>query len=170
MLCKNRVRNGEIFHNRGSMLAVQTFQVTARIPVAVPDKIFGLTLILDFIDRGHSLWSLFPPLAALPSLPSSVSPCGLPPSPRGKVLIRRLCRHLNCQLSIQARPRGDTKRKPPGANPGGLPYSEKDVGKFILPIAHLILFISNALAFLIPPGLFPRGFPYLETLIGKIMD
>ena len=25
------------------------------IPVAVPDKIFGLTLILDFIDRCHSL-------------------------------------------------------------------------------------------------------------------
>ena len=27
----------------------------AGVPVAVPDKIFGLTLILDFIDRGHSL-------------------------------------------------------------------------------------------------------------------
>ena len=26
--------------------------------VAVPDKIIGLTLILDFIDRGHSLCSL----------------------------------------------------------------------------------------------------------------
>ena len=37
--------------------------------VAVPDKIFGLTLILDFIDRGHSLRSLHPPQAALPSLP-----------------------------------------------------------------------------------------------------
>ena len=27
-------------------------------PVAVPNKIFGLTLILDFIDRSHSLPSL----------------------------------------------------------------------------------------------------------------
>jgi hypothetical protein len=35
----------------------------------VPDKIFGLALILDFIDRGHSLRSLHPPPAALPSLP-----------------------------------------------------------------------------------------------------
>ena len=40
-------------------------------PVAVPDKIFGLSLLLDFIDRGHSLRSLFPPPAALPSLPTS---------------------------------------------------------------------------------------------------
>ena len=38
-------------------------------PVAVPDKIFGLSLLLDFIDRCHSLWSLLPPPAALPSLP-----------------------------------------------------------------------------------------------------
>ena len=35
----------------------------------VPDKIFGLTLILDFIDHCHSLRSLLPPQAALPSLP-----------------------------------------------------------------------------------------------------
>ena len=39
------------------------------VPVAVPDKIFGLAHFLDFIDRGHSLRSLYPPLAALPSLP-----------------------------------------------------------------------------------------------------
>jgi hypothetical protein len=38
-------------------------------PVAVPDKIFGLSLFLDFIDRGHSLCSLYPPLAAVASLP-----------------------------------------------------------------------------------------------------
>jgi len=38
-------------------------------PVAVPDKIFGLTLILDFIDRCHSLSSLHPPPAAVASLP-----------------------------------------------------------------------------------------------------
>ena len=40
-------------------------------PVAVPDQIFGLALFLDLIDRCHSLPSLFPPLAALGSLPSS---------------------------------------------------------------------------------------------------
>ena len=38
-------------------------------PVAVPEKIIGLTLFLDFFDRGHSLRSLFLPPAALPSLP-----------------------------------------------------------------------------------------------------
>ena len=39
-------------------------------PVAVPDKIFGLALFLDFIDRCHSLRSLNPPPAALLSLPT----------------------------------------------------------------------------------------------------
>ena len=43
------------------------------LPVAVPDKIFGLTPILDFIDRCHSLRSLHPPQAALPSLPNSTT-------------------------------------------------------------------------------------------------
>ena len=38
-------------------------------PVVVPDKIFGLTLILDFIDHCHSLPSLSLPLAALGALP-----------------------------------------------------------------------------------------------------
>ena len=42
---------------------------TTSFPVAVPDKIFGLTLILDFIDRCHSLSSLHPPPAAVASLP-----------------------------------------------------------------------------------------------------
>ena len=42
-------------------------------PVAVPDKIFGLTLILDFIDRCHALSSLHPPPAALASLPNSTT-------------------------------------------------------------------------------------------------
>ena len=42
---------------------------TWRAPVAVPDKIFGLTPILDFIDRCHSLASLPLPLAAVGSLP-----------------------------------------------------------------------------------------------------
>jgi len=40
-----------------------------RSPVAVPDKTFGLTLFLDFIDRCHSLPSLLPPPAAVGSLP-----------------------------------------------------------------------------------------------------
>ena len=44
-------------------------QVVHLFPVAVPDKIFGLTQILDFIDRCHSLTSLSPPQAALGSLP-----------------------------------------------------------------------------------------------------
>jgi hypothetical protein len=35
----------------------------------VPDKIFGLALTLDFIDRCHSLASLYLPLAAVGSLP-----------------------------------------------------------------------------------------------------
>jgi len=38
-------------------------------PVAVPDKICRLTLFFDFIDRCHSLRSLYLPPAALPSLP-----------------------------------------------------------------------------------------------------
>ena len=42
---------------------------TTGVPVAVPDKIFGLTLILDFIDRCHSLASFLPPPAAVGSLP-----------------------------------------------------------------------------------------------------
>ena len=41
-----------------------------RDPVAVPEKIFGLTLILDFFDRCHSLVSLPPPQAAVNSLPT----------------------------------------------------------------------------------------------------
>ena len=40
------------------------------VPVAVPDKIFGLALLLDFIDRCHSLTSLHPPQAAFDSLPT----------------------------------------------------------------------------------------------------
>ncbi|MBR5479324.1 MAG: hypothetical protein IKU84_04025, partial [Clostridia bacterium] len=42
--------------------------------VAVPEKIFGLTLFLDFFDRCHSLRSFHPPPAALPSLPPYVLP------------------------------------------------------------------------------------------------
>ena len=42
------------------------------LPVAVPEKIFGLTLILDFFDRCHSLGSLHPPPAAVASLPTGL--------------------------------------------------------------------------------------------------
>ncbi len=41
-------------------------------PVAVPEKIIGLTLILDFFAHCHSLHSLLPPLAAVVSLPFPV--------------------------------------------------------------------------------------------------
>ena len=49
-----------------------TFPISTvgRDPVAVPEKIFGLTLILDFFDRCHSLVSLTPPQAAVDSLPT----------------------------------------------------------------------------------------------------
>ena len=43
-------------------------------PVAVPDKIVGLTPFLDFIDRGHSLASLRLPQAAVGSFPLPVYP------------------------------------------------------------------------------------------------
>ena len=43
------------------------------VPVAVPDKIFGLALSLDFIDRCHSLGSLFPPPAAVASFPDGAA-------------------------------------------------------------------------------------------------
>ena len=53
----------------GSIKVNNAFGVVRSSPVAVPDKIFGLTLFLDFIDRCHSLRSLYPPPAVLPSLP-----------------------------------------------------------------------------------------------------
>ena len=46
-----------------------TSSVQAPYPVAVPEKIIGLTLFLDFFDRCHSFTSLHLPLAALGSLP-----------------------------------------------------------------------------------------------------
>ena len=39
------------------------------LPVAVPEKFIGLSLILEFFDRCHSLTSLHLPPAALGSLP-----------------------------------------------------------------------------------------------------
>jgi len=44
---------------------------------AVPDKIFGLALFLDFIDRCTALRSLLPPPAALPSLTQRATLVGL---------------------------------------------------------------------------------------------
>ena len=38
-------------------------------PLAVPEKIVGLTLNLDFFERCDSFASLYPPPAALGSLP-----------------------------------------------------------------------------------------------------
>ena len=38
-------------------------------PLAVPEKIIGLSLNLDFFDRCDSFTSLYPPPAALGSLP-----------------------------------------------------------------------------------------------------
>ena len=45
------------------------WQRSYRSPVVVPEKIFGLSLFLDFFDHCHSLCSLYLPLAALASLP-----------------------------------------------------------------------------------------------------
>ena len=52
----------------------RSFPKAGALPVAVPEKIIGLTLILDFFDRGHSLGSLFPPPAAVASLPNCATP------------------------------------------------------------------------------------------------
>jgi len=46
-----------------------TLQLRFACPVAVPEKIFGLSFFLDYFDRCHSLTSLNLPPAALGSLP-----------------------------------------------------------------------------------------------------
>ena len=61
---------------------VMKMRYGAGCPVAVPDKIFGLMLFLDFVDRCHSLGSLHLPPATLPSLP------GLSPAVRVRFLQR----------------------------------------------------------------------------------
>ena len=55
-----------------STTAAYLYSFQVRGPVAVPEKIIGLTLILDFFDRCHSFPSLLPPPAALGSLPPCV--------------------------------------------------------------------------------------------------
>jgi hypothetical protein len=44
------------------------------IPVAVPDICLRRWRSLASVDRCHSLWSLYPPPAALPSLPNCATP------------------------------------------------------------------------------------------------
>jgi len=39
----------------------------------VPDIFVGFEKPSSSVDRGHSLWSLLPPQAALPSLPNSTT-------------------------------------------------------------------------------------------------
>ena len=83
--------------------AKPTIEKETVFPVAVPDKIIGLTLILDFIDRCHSLNSLYLPQAALASLPT-----GLCPSQRQEDALCIL--HFNCQLLIWCGRRADDIR------------------------------------------------------------
>ena len=69
------------------LFAVFTINTVGRDPVAVPEKIFGLTLILDFFDRCHSLVSLPPPQAAVDSLPTgrAETRCTIIRSRRGRI-------------------------------------------------------------------------------------
>ena len=62
---------------RRNINLLKTYNPCRRCPVAVPEKIIGLTLFLDFFDRCHSLGSLLPPPAALPSLPTAAWEHGL---------------------------------------------------------------------------------------------
>ena len=55
---------------RKSLAAQGSLTYCTTLTVAVSEKIIGLSLILDFFDRCHSLRSLYPPQAALPSLPT----------------------------------------------------------------------------------------------------
>jgi hypothetical protein len=54
------------------MIVVLRRAVGGNVPIAVPDKIFGLTHFLDFIDRCYSLTSRYLPLAVLGSLPTGL--------------------------------------------------------------------------------------------------
>ena len=46
-------------------LGIQSLLLGGNCPLAVPEKIIGLTLILDFFDRGAKKFSLYRPLGAL---------------------------------------------------------------------------------------------------------
>ena len=60
----------ELMHARkASRIAYFLGETRKYFPVAVPEKIIGLTLFLDFFDRCLSLTSLHLPPAALGSLP-----------------------------------------------------------------------------------------------------
>ena len=65
----SRIDRGRIVMRPYSVIYESVCREIATGTVAVPDKIIGLMLILDFIDRGHSLCSLYLPQAAVASLP-----------------------------------------------------------------------------------------------------
>ena len=48
-------------------MGIQSLLLGGNCPLAVPEKIVGLTLILDFFDRGAKRFSLYLPQAALKS-------------------------------------------------------------------------------------------------------
>ena len=69
------------------------------ISLAVPEKIIGLALILDFFDRCDSLVSLHPPPAALGSLPPSLETPGRQARKTAEVL-RHFCDAMRAPASL----------------------------------------------------------------------
>ena len=69
--CKKATRkSGSLFFSQSvGIRCICIFDANQCSPVAVPEKIIGLTLFLDFFDRCLSLTSLHLPPAALGSLP-----------------------------------------------------------------------------------------------------
>jgi len=55
-------------------------------PLAVPEKIFGLPLVLDFFDRCANPCSLYPPLAALAGVARAASQRSVQPSSTKKAI------------------------------------------------------------------------------------
>ena len=95
-------------------------------PLAVPEKIIGLTLILDFFDRCDSFASLHPPLAALGLLPPLETLGMRRPTPRTQsrpgrrptwsAPCSRIAHRRTSELLIRARwgiAKGDTMGCPP---------------------------------------------------------
>ena len=69
--CAARIWNTDSDKQKfADQLDAMPITTVGRNPVAVPEKIIGLTLILDFFDRCHSLVFLPPPQAAVDSLPT----------------------------------------------------------------------------------------------------
>ena len=79
----------------------QSFARTSQMPAspfAVPDKIFGLTLSLDFIDRGtHCAWALSATGSAQARGPREKPS---KPSPGGKVAERKRGRMRNAGSNL----------------------------------------------------------------------